>query len=250
MRSLAERIVFRLNGLADVPRGRPALTGTKIGCNAGEPALIATAPAILNTIAAATGVRLTQIPATPDRARAVLQAPDTRMTTTHAATDAPDEAALRTALTVEPGIVTCDACPVLCRIRPGKTGACDRYGNIDGTLTRRDPLTRAVRSPDLVRFAGDDWAGNPIAANAVDLPGYAAIDRRTASEIDPTTDLGDRLITFGVGPLTGDAIETALDAGRAMADTLLRDGLIEGAVLTLRGRVRVPHSPLALMEPA
>ena len=28
------------------------------------------------------------------------------------------------------GVVTCDACPVLCRIRPGRTGACDRYGNI------------------------------------------------------------------------------------------------------------------------
>jgi aldehyde oxidoreductase len=39
----------------------------------GEPALIATAPAILNAIAAATGVRLTQVPATPDRVLAALQ---------------------------------------------------------------------------------------------------------------------------------------------------------------------------------
>jgi aldehyde oxidoreductase len=39
----------------------------------GEPALIATAPAILNAIAAATGVRLTQVPATPDRVRAALR---------------------------------------------------------------------------------------------------------------------------------------------------------------------------------
>jgi CO/xanthine dehydrogenase Mo-binding subunit/aerobic-type carbon monoxide dehydrogenase small subunit (CoxS/CutS family) len=38
----------------------------------GEPALIATAPAILNAIAAATGVRLTQVPATPDRVLAAL----------------------------------------------------------------------------------------------------------------------------------------------------------------------------------
>ena len=38
------------------------------------------------------------------------------------------------------GVITCDACPVLCRIRPGKTGACDRYGNVEGTLTRMDPL--------------------------------------------------------------------------------------------------------------
>ena len=86
------------------------------------------------------------------------------MTNNHAATDAPDEAALLNARTPEPGIVTCDACPVLCRIRAGKTGACDRYGNVDGALTRMDPLTIAVRSPDLVRFAGDDWSGNPIAS--------------------------------------------------------------------------------------
>ena len=77
--------------------------------------------------------------------------------------DAPEEAALLNARSVEPEIVTCDACPVLCRIRPGKTGACDRYGNIDGTLARMDPLTLAIRAPELVRFAGDDWTGNPIA---------------------------------------------------------------------------------------
>ncbi len=29
-------------------------------------------------------------------------------------------------------IVRCDACPVLCRIREGKAGACDRYANLDG----------------------------------------------------------------------------------------------------------------------
>ncbi len=38
------------------------------------------------------------------------------------------------------GIVRCDACPVLCRIRPGRAGACDRYANRDGALVRTDPL--------------------------------------------------------------------------------------------------------------
>lgn len=42
--------------------------------------------------------------------------------------------------TAEPGIVRCDACPVLCRIREGKTGACDRYANEGGTLVRTQPL--------------------------------------------------------------------------------------------------------------
>jgi CO/xanthine dehydrogenase Mo-binding subunit len=38
----------------------------------GEPALIATAPAILGAVHHATGVRLTRVPATPDRVRAAL----------------------------------------------------------------------------------------------------------------------------------------------------------------------------------
>lgn len=37
-------------------------------------------------------------------------------------------------------IVRCDACPVLCRIREGRVGACDRYANEAGTLVRTDPL--------------------------------------------------------------------------------------------------------------
>jgi CO/xanthine dehydrogenase Mo-binding subunit len=40
----------------------------------GEPALVPTAPAILNAIWHATGVRLTRVPATPDRLRAALRA--------------------------------------------------------------------------------------------------------------------------------------------------------------------------------
>lgn len=40
----------------------------------GEPALIATAPAILNAICDATGVRITEVPVTPDRLRAALLA--------------------------------------------------------------------------------------------------------------------------------------------------------------------------------
>jgi hypothetical protein len=35
--------------------------------------------------------------------------------------------------------IRCDACPVLCYIKLGQTGACDRYGNFDGQLVRVDP---------------------------------------------------------------------------------------------------------------
>ena len=46
------------------------------------------------------------------------------------------------------GVITCDACPVLCRIREGKTGACSRYGNVEGTLTRTDPLIVTQQNTD------------------------------------------------------------------------------------------------------
>jgi len=36
--------------------------------------------------------------------------------------------------------VECNACPVLCQITEGRTGACDRWGNVDGVLTRVDPV--------------------------------------------------------------------------------------------------------------
>jgi hypothetical protein len=51
------------------------------------------------------------------------------------------------------GIVRCDACPVLCRIRPGRAGACDRYANEKGALVRVDPLVLLAK-PDLARRRG------------------------------------------------------------------------------------------------
>ena len=63
------------------------------------------------------------------------------------------------------GIVRCDACPVLCRIRPGRAGACDRYANVGGTLVRTDAIVFMQRAAEhgtpLVPFAGqaEDWDG-------------------------------------------------------------------------------------------
>lgn len=43
------------------------------------------------------------------------------------------------------GIIRCDACPVLCRIKPGRSGACDRYANDDGQLIRCDAVVLTQR---------------------------------------------------------------------------------------------------------
>src|SRR5271154_270490 len=61
--------------------------------------------------------------------------------------------------------VRCDACPVLCYIKPGRTGSCDRYGNDNGKLVRLDPhvvLDRAVsRGGTVVPFLekAREWDG-------------------------------------------------------------------------------------------
>lgn len=39
------------------------------------------------------------------------------------------------------GKIRCDACPVLCYIKDGRTGACDRYANEGGELVRVDAFT-------------------------------------------------------------------------------------------------------------
>jgi hypothetical protein len=64
--------------------------------------------------------------------------------------------------------IRCDACPVLCYIRPGVAGACDRYANHDGKLVRLDPhviLDRAVtQGTSVVPFHKNaDWDGGIVA---------------------------------------------------------------------------------------
>jgi len=51
----------------------------------------------------------------------------------------------------ENGKIRCDACPVLCYIKDGRSGACDRYANDGGELVRVDAFTILQRTdnPDL-----------------------------------------------------------------------------------------------------
>jgi len=85
--------------------------------------------------------------------------------------------------------------------------------------------------------AAADAAATMI-ANAVDVAS-PAIERRRACDVDDDTDLGERLVTTGVGPLPDEAVATALANGAALAGELGSAGLIWGAVLALQGRFRV-----------
>jgi len=78
------------------------------------------------------------------------------------------------------GLIRCDACPVLCRIRDGRTGACDRYGNFGGKLTRMDPVVVAQKVLDeegeLVPFAtaSESWDGSLITQAPTFLTGIGS----------------------------------------------------------------------------
>jgi ApbE superfamily uncharacterized protein (UPF0280 family) len=100
----------------------------------------------------------------------------------------------------------------------------------------------------LAKTAAQADAAATIIANAVDLPGHPAITRLPASELQPDSDLGDRLVTRGVGTLSEEEIATALDAGAARARELLVAGLIEGAILRLNGATLTVGAP-RLNEP-
>ncbi len=78
------------------------------------------------------------------------------------------------------GIIICDACPVLCRIREGRAGACDRYANIGGVLTRVDPLVVAeatqAREGAMVAFlsAEPEWDGSLVPGSRAFITGIGA----------------------------------------------------------------------------
>ena len=77
------------------------------------------------------------------------------------------------------GKIQCDACPVLCQISPGRTGACDRWGNFNGKLTRVDPVVLfqkvSAQAGALTGFLENkDWDGNPIADAPVFVSGVGS----------------------------------------------------------------------------
>ena len=75
--------------------------------------------------------------------------------------------------------VVCNACPVLCQISEGRTGACDRWGNFNGVLTRVDPV---VLFQKVTGTAGEitgfleskDWDGTVVSEGPVFVSGVGS----------------------------------------------------------------------------
>ena len=62
--------------------------------------------------------------------------------------------------------IRCDACPVMCYIAAGKSGACDRYANVNDQLVRTDPhrvLSNAIEAGgEVVKFVDGTSAGGNL----------------------------------------------------------------------------------------
>ena len=131
----------------------------------------------------------------------------------------------------------------------------DRLGLMKTTIIDFDDRTRGIATSGrhgrsfslgiadavtvLARTASQADAAATIIANAVDLPGHAAIIRCPAHDLQPDSDLGARLVTRGVGDLSHYEIEEALEAGADEARALLARGLIQSAALRLQGETRI-----------
>ena len=100
--------------------------------------------------------------------------------TEHSKTDGLPEQYTPIVEKVAVGKIACNACPVLCQISDGRSGACDRYANQAGVLIRVDPvvfLRRTLTDSDarLVPFSTDQiWSGELTSGNEVFVTGVGS----------------------------------------------------------------------------
>ena len=91
----------------------------------------------------------------------------------------------------------------------------------------------------LARNAAMADAAATLIANAVNLPDHHNIKRQAANEIQPDSDLGARLVVIHCGSLSNQDIDEALNNGEVAAQDMLKKGLIDGAALFLRDKMRI-----------
>lgn len=119
--------------------------------------------------------------------------------------------------------------------------AADRVGGIatSGWRGRSFSLGIADAVTVLADCASAADAAATVIANGVNLPNHPGITRVPAREISPDSDLGELLVTRGVGYLSKFEIDEALENGLRVAKVLREKNLIRSAALRLQKRVRV-----------
>lgn len=118
------------------------------------------------------------------------------------------------------------------------------HDGVGGIATSgRGGRSHSLGIADAVTVLARDAAAADIAAtlvaNAVDLPGSAKVRRVPAIDLDPDTDLGNRLVTLEVAGLSAAERRAALDAAVPVAETAVARGLVRAVRLSLQGERRL-----------
>jgi uncharacterized protein len=95
----------------------------------------------------------------------------------------------------------------------------------------------------LARTAAMADAAATVIANAVDVQ-HPRILRRPASQVKDNSDLGERLVTVDVPPLSQMLVRQALQTGMARARLLQQHGLIASAMLHCQGQFLTTNTPM------
>lgn len=119
-------------------------------------------------------------------------------------------------------------------------GAGDGVGGIatSGRHGRSLSLGIADAVTVLAESAARADAAATLIANAVNVDA-PMVERAPARELDPDSDLGDRLVTVAVGELTPQECRIALDQGEKAAQAYVSAGAIRAASLHLDGDARL-----------
>jgi 6-hydroxynicotinate reductase len=140
--------------------------------------------------------------------------------------------------------IRCDACPVMCYIADGRSGACDRYANEGGQLIRLDPLVilenRSASGGDVVPFLERDWDGDVVGASnsfvtavgaGTTYPDYKPAPFIVSSEVDGADMI--TVVTEGIFSYCG--VKVKIDTDRHLGHecaTVRVDGEPVGHVTT------------------
>ena len=136
-----------------------------------------------------------------------------------------------TGLVTQPLSPTLDGAMTITSDMPVRGIATSGQGGRSLSLGVADSVTVLAKNA-----AAADVAATLI-ANAVNAE-HPSIERVPALELDPDSDLGDRLVTVSVGALGDSEVEEALDRGAERAEAMRLSGMIEAARLSLAGRHR------------
>ncbi len=124
-------------------------------------------------------------------------------------------------------------------LQPDALGVITRASGIGGVGTsgwrgRSHSLGIADSVTVLAKTAATADTAATLIANAVDVD-VPQVERAPAVDIDPDSDLGERLVTLDVGVLDAASRAVALGRGRDFAFDLFERGLVIGAYICLQG---------------